>query len=81
MKAVYTSIFVNFICALGDKVPYGLVVPVVMDCFADGFLIGVAVALSFNAGVILGAANCLEMSFLGMVYSTRLVKCTGLLTN
>ena len=73
--------FFTFICALGDKVPYGLVVPVVMDCFADGFLIGVAVALSFNAGVILGAANCLEMSFLGMVYSTRLVKCTGLLTN
>lgn len=62
---------------IGDKVPYGLVVPVIMDCFTDGFLIGVAVALSYKAGIILGAANCLEMSFLGMAYSTRLVKCTG----
>lgn len=57
--------------------PYGLVVPVALDCFTDGFLIGVAVALSFHAGVILGAANCLEMSFLGMAYAARLFKCTG----
>ena len=69
----------NYSLTEGDKVPYGLVVPVIMDCFTDGFLIGVAVALSFKAGIILGAANCLEMSFLGMAYSTRLVKCTGLL--
>ena len=55
----------------------GLVVPVTMDCFIDGFLIGVSCALSPSAGIILGAANCLEMSFLGMAYAARLTKCTG----
>eukprot|EP01034_Spumella_vulgaris_P025457 gene25457-31921_t len=63
--------------SLGDTLPMGLVVPVVVDCFVDGLLIGVSVALSSKAGIILAAANCLEMAFLGMAYSTRLVKCTG----
>jgi zinc transporter ZupT len=62
---------------LGDTLPMSLVVPVVVDCFVDGFLIGVSVALSSNAGIILAAANCLEMAFLGMAYATRLNRCTG----
>ena len=48
-----------------------------LDCFVDGFLIGVSSALSPTAGIVLGLANCLEMSFLGMAYSARITKCTG----
>jgi zinc transporter ZupT len=62
---------------LGDKIPISLVIPVAMDCFVDGLLIGITCALSPQAGIILGAANCLEMAFLGMAYATRIVKCTG----
>ena len=63
--------------AIGDKIPTKLVIPVALDCFTDGFLIGVACALSPKAGIILGIANCLEMCFLGLAYSVRLKKCTG----
>ena len=62
---------------LGDVIPAGLVVPVTIDCFVDGFLIGVTVALSPKAGVLLGAANVLEMGSLGMAYAVRLKNCTG----
>lgn len=62
---------------IGDKVPISLVVPVTVDCFVDGFLIGVSCALSSKAGIILGFANMLEMGFLGIAYSCRIVKCTG----
>ena len=48
-----------------------------MFSFVDGFLIGVACALSRRAGWILALANCLEMSFLGMAVSMRVRKCTG----
>lgn len=61
----------------GDTLPMQLVVPVTMDCFVDGFLIGITSSISFSAGIILALANCLEMGFLGMAYSARLVKCTG----
>lgn len=61
----------------GAKLPMGLIVPVTIDCFVDGFMIGISVSLSSRAGFILAAANSLEMSFLGMAYSARLVKCTG----
>jgi zinc transporter ZupT len=62
---------------LGDTLPLSLIIPVTIDCFVDGFLIGISVALSRNAGYVLAAANCLEMSSLGMAYSSRLAKCTG----
>lgn len=61
----------------GDFLPMGLVLPVCMDCFVDGFLIGISTAINLQAGIILGFANCLEMGFLGMAYAARLVKCTG----
>lgn len=61
----------------GDKLPVSLIVPVTMDCFTDGFLIGVSVALSRKAGIILGFANMLEMGFLGCAYASRLKRCTG----
>ena len=62
---------------LGDAIPMNLVVPVTLDCFVDGFLIGVTCAISPKAGIILGAANCLEMGSLGMAYAVRLKRCTG----
>ena len=62
---------------LGDELPMSLVVPVTLDCFVDGFLIGVTCAIAPKAGIILGAANCLEMGSLGMAYAVRLKRCTG----
>lgn len=62
---------------LGDTLPMGLVVPVTVDCLVDGFLIGVSCSLAPAAGIILGAANCLEMGSLGMAYAARIKKCTG----
>eukprot|EP01040_Poterioochromonas_malhamensis_P010505 gene10505-11436_t len=61
----------------GDTLPMGLVMPVCLDSFVDGFLIGISSVISIKAGIILSFANCLEMSFLGMAYSSRLKKCTG----
>ena len=62
---------------LGDVLPNSLIIPVTIDCFVDGFLIGVTIAVSPRAGYILAAANCLEMGSLGMAYSSRIAKCTG----
>lgn len=62
---------------IGSKIPMSLIVPVTIDCFVDGFLIGVSVTLSPKAGYVLTLANCMEMSFLGMAYSSRIIKCTG----
>ncbi len=53
----------------GAEVPVGLVVPVFIDSFVDGFLIGLTCALNIKAGYILSAANCLEMAFLVEFYS------------
>eukprot|EP00596_Hydrurales_sp_CCMP1899_P000443 CAMPEP_0119036262 /NCGR_PEP_ID=MMETSP1177-20130426/3847_1 /TAXON_ID=2985 /ORGANISM="Ochromonas sp, Strain CCMP1899" /LENGTH=554 /DNA_ID=CAMNT_0006995841 /DNA_START=152 /DNA_END=1816 /DNA_ORIENTATION=- len=63
--------------AKGSFVPLSLIVPVAIDSFVDGFLIGVACSLSKRAGWILAMANCLEMAFLGMAVSIRVNKCTG----
>jgi zinc transporter ZupT len=62
---------------VGDVIPSSLVIPVTIDCFVDGFLIGVTLSLSNRAGIVLAAANCLEMGTLGMAYSSRITKCTG----
>lgn len=62
---------------LGDVLPNSLIIPVTIDCFVDGFLIGITIAISPKAGYILAAANCLEMGSLGMAYSSRIAKCTG----
>ena len=61
----------------GDTVPMSLLLPVIVDSIVDGFLIGLSVALSPKAGYILSGANCLEMSFLGMALTVRVMKCTG----
>lgn len=61
----------------GETVPLGLLIPVCIDAFVDGFLIGIACGLSPKAGYILGVANCLEMGFLGLALTARVMKCTG----
>ena len=48
-----------------------------MDACTDGFLIGVACSLSPSAGIVLGAANCLEMASLGIAYASSIKKCTA----
>ena len=62
---------------LGEQIPIKLFLPVTIDAAVDGFLIGITCSISFRAGLILGFANCLEMGFLGMSFSARVVKCTG----
>ncbi len=77
VAAKWTRILPKIETHEGDTLPMGLVLPVCMDGFVDGFLIGISSAVSLKAGIILSIANCLEMSFLGMAYASRLVKCTG----
>lgn len=62
---------------LGDRVPFSVVAPVVVDGCVDGFLIGITLSASLKAGYILAAANCIEMGTLGMAYSSRIARCTG----
>eukprot|EP01041_Mallomonas_annulata_P004408 gene4408-8771_t len=50
----------------GDTIPMGLIIPIVIDAFIDGFLIGLTYSLHPKAGIILSLANLLEMSILGM---------------
>jgi hypothetical protein len=40
-----------------------------------GFLIGVTCALAPKAGIVLGAANCLEMAFLGTYMNIYIYTC------
>lgn len=61
----------------GSYIPLDLLIPVVVDCMVDGFLLGTTVSFSGRAGLILGAANCIEMGFLGMAVSVRIQKCTA----
>jgi zinc transporter ZupT len=63
--------------AVGSTVPASLLIPVTIDGFVDGFMIGIACAVSHKAGLILSMANFLEMAFLGMAVSVRIRKCTG----
>ncbi len=61
----------------GSIIPVSLVIPVVVDCAMDGFLIGLACELSHRAGVILGLVTCIEMGALGAAFGLRINKCTG----
>ena len=61
----------------GSFIPMGLIVPVIVDCIVDGFLVGSTSAVSPRAGIILGIANMIEMGFLGLAVSLRVSKCTA----
>lgn len=55
--------------------PISFMIAVAIDCLVDGFLIGVSCALAPKAGIVVGAANSLEMASLGMAYATRISRC------
>jgi len=61
----------------GSFVPTSLIIPVVVDCIVDGFLVGSTSSISPRAGLILGFANMIEMGFLGLAVSLRVKQCTG----
>ena len=65
------------IIPIGSPIPLGMLLPIVIDGFIDGFMVGVSCSISINAGIVLSAANSIEMSLLGMALSTRVTKCTG----
>lgn len=51
--------------------------PVAVDCVMDGFLMGSTLSASRRAGVVLGLATSVEMSFLSLAVSTRIKRCTA----
>ena len=62
---------------LGAKLPWSLIIPVVIDAFVDGFLIGLSCSLSHHAGLVLAFATCIEMTFLGAAFAATVARCTG----
>ncbi len=63
--------------ATGARLPWTLIIPVTIDALVDGFLIGLACALSRHAGLVLGFATCIEMAFLGAAFAATVARCTG----
>ena len=62
---------------LGAKLPWSLIIPVVIDSFVDGFLIGLSCSLSHHAGLVLAFATCIEMTFLGAAFAATVSRSTG----
>ena len=62
---------------LGAALPWSLIIPVVIDSFVDGFLIGLSCSLSHHAGLVLAFATCIEMTFLGAAFAATVARCTG----
>lgn len=58
-----------------SPIPYGFAIPVYVDCVMDGFLLGVIAAASLQAGMVMSAATCLEMGFLGFTFGAILKPC------
>jgi hypothetical protein len=57
--------------------PWGTVVPVLVDSLMDGFLIGLFCAVRRRAGVVLAAAAAVEMAFLGAVHASAVRRARG----
>jgi hypothetical protein len=52
----------------GSEVPVGsLIIPVIIDCIIDGFVIGLTTSISFRAGFILSLATSIEVFFLKII--------------
>lgn len=47
---------------IGSGIPGSLIIPVIIDCIIDGFVIGLTTSISFRAGLILGLATSIEVS-------------------
>ena len=56
----------------GSFIPMTLIVPVVVDCIVDGFLVGSTSAISPRAGLILGTIMLYSMLYV-VALITRLV--------
>ena len=63
--------------AKGSRLPLSLLAAVYVDSFIDGFLIGIACIFSQHAGLVLAAANVLEMGFVGASFANTVSRCNG----
>lgn len=61
----------------GARLPLSLVAAVYVDSFIDGFLIGISCVFNQHAGLVLAAANVLEMGFVGASFANTVTRCTG----
>jgi len=52
-----------------DILPWPLIFAVLVDCFVDGFLVGLSFVASSHVGFVMAAATCIEMGFLGLSFS------------
>lgn len=57
---------------LSERLPAAYIAAVCIDGLIDGFLIGLTMNASLNAGVVMAGATCLEMGFLGMSFTATL---------
>jgi len=62
---------------VGSRIPLTLVLPVMIDCCCDGFMIGLIGQVSARAGLVLGLVTFIEMGALGAVYGLRVLRCSG----
>ena len=65
------------VTAPGPKLPISFIALIFIDAFTDGFLIGLAYAVSPKAGIVIAFANTLEMSLVGISFASRLMNCSG----
>ena len=59
----------------GGGLPWTLIVPVTIDAFVDGFLIGLTCAQNHHGGLVLAFATCIEMAFLGAAFAATVSRC------
>jgi len=55
-----------------EILPIALIFAVYVDCFVDGFLIGLSFIASQHAGIVMAVATCIEMGFLGLSFSASI---------
>jgi len=63
--------------AAGSRLPLSLLAAVYVDSWIDGFLIGISCVFSQHAGLVLAAANVMEMGFVGATFANTVSRCTG----
>lgn len=60
-----------------QPVPWTIAVPIYVDSWMDGLLIGIVLAVSVHAGAIMTLATTIEMGFLGITFGALLKPCGG----
>ena len=61
----------------GSRLPLSLLAAVYVDSFIDGFLLGISCQVNKHAGLVLAAANVLEMGFVGASFANTVSRCTA----